>query len=124
MPPRLSQRVKITNPGTGTVDPLSGNVRPGPPVTRRVSAYLSQRPVENLSSAIEINGDQTTVVSLWTLLVAPHTDLRPESVIEDADGNLYEVEGDPAERRPAIGSRRVVYLAAALRRVSDLQGVG
>lgn len=122
MPPRLSQRVKIHNPGPGTIDPISGNPVPGAPVVRRVSAYLSQRPVENLSSAIELNGEQTTVMSLWTLLVAPHTDLRPDSVIEDAFGHKYEVEGDPAERGRAIGAGRVIYIAAALRRISDWQG--
>jgi hypothetical protein len=125
--PRLPHKITITNPGPPAISPTTGNEVAGEPVTVSSRAYLSQRPVENLSSAIEINGAQTTVVSLYTLLVPPDAPLRADSVITDvATGSRYEVEGNPAtrERSPYLaGAGRPYYAAAALRRISDLQGV-
>lgn len=93
---------------------------PGPPVDTPSRAYLAQRPVANLSSAIEDNAGRDTVASLYTLLVPPGAPLTSKTVVIDADGHRYEVEGDPAVRRSPF-SRGAVYVAAALRRTSDLQ---
>jgi hypothetical protein len=95
---------------------------PGPVVETVSPAYLAQRPVANLSSAIEDSAGRDTVTSLYTILVPPGAPLTSRTVVVDADGFRYEVEGDPAPRRSALG-RPAVYIAAALRRTSDLQGV-
>lgn len=125
MPPRMPHKVTIINPGPVSTSPLTGNLVTGPEVRTRTKAYLSQRPVENLSSAIEMTGAQDTVIGVYTLLVPAGVPLRAESVIEDSAGARYEVEGSPASRQrsPYPGGQRIMYQAAALRRVSDLQGV-
>jgi hypothetical protein len=122
--PRLPHKVTLINPGPPTTSPTTGNEVAGAPVRTVTRAYLSQRPVENLSSAIEISGEQTTVVALYTLIVPPGAPLLPVSVIEDSDGFRYEVEGSPAARArsPYPGGAKPYYQAAALRRISDLQG--
>lgn len=124
MPPRMPHSVTVINPGTPTTSPTTGNEVAGAPVRTKTRAYLSQRPVENLSSAIEVSGSQTTVVGVYTLLVPPGVPLRADSVIEDSAGARYEVEGSPAQRQrsPYPGGQRPMYQAAALRRISDLQG--
>jgi hypothetical protein len=123
--PRLPHKVTIINPGPPTTSPTTGNEVAGDPVSIVTQAYLSQRPVENLSSAIEVGGEQTTVIGVYTLLVPPAAPLRSDSVIEGPDGFRYEVEGEPAmrQRSPYAGGGRGYYQAAALRRISDLQGV-
>lgn len=125
MPPRMPHKVTVINPGPVSTSPLTGNRVTGPETRTRTRAYLSARPVENLSSAIEMTGAQNTVIGVYTLLVPPGVPLRAESVIEDSAGARYEVEGSPAQRQrsPYPGGQRVYYQAAALRRVSDLQGV-
>jgi hypothetical protein len=124
MAPRLPHKVTVRNPGTPTTSPVTGNEVAGEPVSVRTRAYLSQRPVENLSSAIEVGGEQTTVIGVYTLIVPPGVPLRADSVIEDSAGALYEVEGSPAlrQRSPYPGGVKPYYQAAALRRISDLQG--
>lgn len=111
----------LRTPGPPVTDPDSGNQLPGQDVDTPCRAYLSQRPVENLSSAIEDQAGRDTVTSLYTLLVPAGSPLTAKTIVIDADGNQYAVEGDPAPRRDPGG--RGVYIAAALKRVSDLQGV-
>lgn len=79
--------------------------------------------MENLSAGIEMGAEQTTTVGLFTLLVPAGVPLTAYSVITDETGDRYEVEGDPAARRDPR-TNRVIYQAAALRRVSDLRAVG
>lgn len=118
MHPRFPTTVRLRTPGPPTTDPETGNPIPGPPVETTTAAYLSQRAVANVSMAIEDDARQTTTISLYTLLVPPGTPIGPQTQVIDPDGNLYEVEGDPALRRTL---RRPVFIAAALRRISDLQ---
>lgn len=121
MRPRFPVRVTLRNPGPLQADPVTGNEVPGPAVDTPSPAYLAQRPVANLSSAIEDNAGRDTVTSLYTLLVPGGAPLTSRTQVIDVDGHLHEVEGDPAPRRALSGP--VVYIAAALRRTSDLQGV-
>lgn len=121
MRPRFPSRVTLRTPSSSSSDPDTGNPIPGGIVETTCRAYLAQRPVANLSSAIEDNARQTTTVSLYTLLVPPGTPVSSATQVVDEAGELYEVEGDPAPRR-GLG-RQVLYIAAALRRVSDLQEV-
>lgn len=121
MRPRFPSRVTLRTPGPPQPDPATGNMRPGPTVVSTSVAYLSQRPVANISQATEQLAQQDTVTSLYTLLVPPGTAITARSRVVDEDGAYYEVEGDPAVRRDLNG--RTSYIAAALRRLSDLQDV-
>jgi hypothetical protein len=123
MRPRLPDKVTVRNPGTPTVSEDTGNQVPGEPVEYVTQAYISQRPVENLSSAIELTGLQATAISLWSILVPSAIPLRPDSKVIDARGQVFEVEGNPATRFGMLGARRPIYKAAAMRLVSDMQGV-
>lgn len=124
MRPRFPHKVTVRNPGTPTASETTGNTVPGTATEVVTPAYLSQRPVENLSSAIEIRGRQDTAIALFSLLVPPGVVIGPASTVVDAAGRLFEVQGVPAARS-GVGSafRRVEYIAASLRLVSDLQGV-
>lgn len=118
MRPRFPTTVRLRTPGPPTTDPETGNEVPGPVVETTSPAYLSQRAVANVSMAIEDRARQTTVISLYTLLLPAGTPITSETRVVDTDGWQYEVEGDPAERRSL---RRPAFIAAALRRISDLQ---
>lgn len=91
------------------------------------TAWLAQRPVGVLAAAAELNATQATVISLATILIPPDTALNADSTVEDVDGvvngqpgAVYRVEGQPADRYSGI-RRTVVFRAAALRLISDLQ---
>lgn len=125
--PQYPHPVLISTPGTPTTDPVTGNETPGTPATVPTSAWLAQRPVAVLASAAELNASQDTVISLATILVPPGTVLTSDSTVEDVGGAvngqpgaLYRVEGQPADRYSGT-SRTVVFRAAALRLVSDIQ---
>lgn len=125
--PQYPHPVRISTPGTPTVDPVTGNQTPGTPVTATTSAWLAQRPVGVLAAAAELNATQDTVISLATILIPPDTVLTADSTVEDVDGAVngqpgavYRVEGQPADRYSGK-SRTIVFRAAALRLVSDLQ---
>jgi hypothetical protein len=86
------------------------------------TAWLAQ-----LAAAAELNATQDTVISLATILIPPGTVLTADSTVEDVDGAVngqpgavYRVEGQPADRYSGIG-RMIVFRAAALRLVSDMQ---
>lgn len=122
MRPRLRDRVTVRNPGPVTVSEDTGNQVPGEPVDYSTLAYISQRPVENLSSAIEMTGSQATAIALWSIVLPSAIPIRSDSRVVDQSGRVFEVEGIPATRY-AWNSRRPIYTAASLRLVSDLQGV-
>lgn len=122
MRPRFPVRVTLRTPGLPQADPDSGNEVPGPVVETVSPAYLAQRPVEYVSAALESGAGRDTVTSLYTILVPPGASITAKTVVVDADGFRYEVEGDPAPRRSALGGP-AIYIAAALRRTSDLQEV-
>lgn len=121
MRPRFPSRVTLRTPGPPQPDPATGNPRPGPAVIVTTSAYLAQRPVANISQTSEQLARQDTVTSQYTLLVPASTAITAASRVVDEDGFVYEVEGEPAVRRDL--SRRPSYIAAALRRLSDMQDV-
>lgn len=102
-----------------TPDPETGNPRPSSPhVQYEKNARISQQPVANIGSQVELAGTQQTVISVWTVQVEPATLLTSESeVTDDATGRKYKIQGDVA-RRP---DRRPDYLAAQARLISDMQ---
>jgi hypothetical protein len=125
--PQYPHPVRITTPGPPTTDPVSGNQTPGSATTVATTAWLAQKPVGVLAAAAELNAIQDTVISLATILVPPGTVLTADSTVVDVAGAVsgqpgarYGVEGQPADRYSGVG-RRVVFRAAALRLVSDLQ---
>lgn len=126
--PQFPHRARITTPGsTPTVDPTTGNETPAAPTTRETWAWMAQRPTGVLAAAAELNTAQDTVISLATILVAPDEPLTADSTVEDVDGvvngqpgAVYRVEGQPADRYSGQ-RRRIVFRAAAMRLVSDLQ---
>jgi hypothetical protein len=119
MRPNLPHRVTIRTPGPPTVDPVTGNERPGPPVVETgVPARLSQSPVGNISQQAELLATQNTVISFWTILTGPRSGLASNSEVEDEDtGRKFVVAGQVA-RRP---DRHPQFLAAAARLISDMQ---
>lgn len=117
MLPKLPQTVVITTPQDPTVDPATGlEVTPEPAVAS-VRARLSQKPVADLGSQVELLAEQNTTISLWTLLVPPGTGLTSRSTVVDQTGQRYEVVGHPADRP----NHRPQFRAAALRLISDMQ---
>lgn len=129
--PQYPHRVRITTPGPQTVpptvDPETGNEVTPPPVTREETAWMAQRPTGVLAAAAELNAGQNTTISLATILVPPGTVLTKDSTVEDVDGVVggepgatYVVEGKPADRYSGA-RRQIVFRAAALRLISDLQ---
>lgn len=129
--PHYPHRVRISTPEPPTdppaVDPVTGNEVPGTPVVVETRAWMAQRPVAVLASAAELNATQDTVISLATILVPPGTALTADSTVVDVDGvvngqpaALYRVEGQPADRYSGV-RQQIVFRAAALRLVSDLQ---
>lgn len=115
--PRMQHLVTIETPGSPYVDPETGNSRPGLPTTAQTRAYLSQRPVADIGSQIELLATQSTTVSLWTLLVPKGTVLTADSRVTDENGHRFEVAGEPANRP----THRPQFRAAALRLISDMQ---
>ena len=118
MRPNLPQRVTISTPGPPTQDPVSGNERPGAPVVQHeVPARISQSPVANVGSQVELLASQTTVISMWTVLVGRDTPLSSNSTVTDEQGRVFRIEGAVADR-PA---HRPTFRAAAARLISDMQ---
>jgi len=80
-------------------------------------ARLSQKPVIDVSAASEFRGQQSTVLSNWTVLVGPRSALTSESTVIDELGQEFQVVGAVA-RRP---QHQPQFLAAAARLISDMQ---
>lgn len=119
MRPKFPLRVTVRTPGAVTVDPDSGNEVTGPSSEVVTRAYLAQQSVAVLSASDEIAVRQNTTISTYTLLVPPTVPLTSASVVIDEQNVAYRIAGQPAERR-GIG-RRVIFKAAAMHRISDLQ---
>jgi hypothetical protein len=115
----MPRQVTVLTPGAGSVDPDTGNTRPGAMNPTATRAYLSQMPVNMLSSQVELIAEQNSVVSPYTLLVPPDVPLTAASEVVDEDQVRYRVIGQPAQRR-GLGTV-VLFQAAALHRISDLQ---
>lgn len=113
----MRQTVQLSNPGALVTDPVTGNERPGPATLTTTRAYLAQIPVTNVGGQIDLRAEQNTVVSLWTILVPPDAPLTNRTTVI-SNGQEWRVVGEVANR-PMY---RPQFLAAALRKVSDLQG--
>ena len=124
--PKFPHRVVISTPGPPRTDPVTRNQLPGIPLAVPSRANLAQAPVAEVSGTTEINVAQHTTLSRYTMLVPAGTVLTSDSTVTDVDGALdapglrYEVVGRPAKRF-SLMRRRVVYVAASLKLVSDLQ---
>lgn len=119
MRPKMPRTVTVRTPGGASADPDTGNPVDGPLVDTVTPAYLAQLPVSQLSSQVELLATQNTTISSFTLLVPAAVPLTARSEVVDEDGHRYQVIGEPAARR-GLG-RKVLFRAAALHRVSDLQ---
>jgi hypothetical protein len=116
--PRFDREVTVTSPGAPAPepDPVTGQPVDLPPSTTDGWASIRQRTTTNLGSSTEIVGQQSTTVTLYNGLFDPvlRAALTEKSTVTDlTKGGRYEVEGDVADRGG--------FLAAALRRISDLQ---
>lgn len=124
--PRFPHPVVISTPGPPRTDPVTRNDLPGTPTTVAARAYLAQSPVGEVTGSSELNAQQHTTLSRYTMLVPPGTVLTADSTVTDVDGVLdapglrYEVVGRPAKRSSLL-QRRAVFVAASLKLISDLQ---
>lgn len=119
--PQMPHRVTIRNPSPASVDPDTGNTRSVGVTEVATRAYLSQQGVAILSSYVEITGRQDTTISLFTLIVPASATLTDKSQIVDEQGRIYRINGAVAERRGLNGGRAVLFKAASMHLVSDLQ---
>lgn len=118
MRPSMPQRVTIETPTPPAVDPASGDLLPATVATQyEVPARLSQSPVANVGSQLELLAAQDTTISMWTVLVGRSTVLQADSIVTDEQGRKFRIEGAVADR-PA---HRPTFRAAAARLISDLQ---
>lgn len=119
MAPKLDQLVTLVNPGppAGT-DPVTRQAIPSTPVpTAGVPARLSQKPVGDVGSGIEVHGRQDTTVSIWTILVRPDAPLTEATEVVDSRGQRFQIQGKVAHRP----EHRPQFLAASARLISDMQ---
>lgn len=119
MRPRFPRTVTIRNPGPPAVDPDTGNRTNTASVDLVTRAYLSQRSVAVLRASDELAARQETTIATYTLIVPGGVALQSDSVVIDESQVAYRVAGEPAERR-GLGPV-VLFRAAALHRISDLQ---
>jgi hypothetical protein len=118
MRPKWTHKVKIETPAGTTKDPETGNSRPSSPhVQYEKNARISQQPVANVGSQVELAVTQRTTISTWTVQVEPSTVLTSRSVVTDNAGRVFQIQGDVA-RRP---DHRPDFLAAQARLISDMQ---
>jgi hypothetical protein len=117
MRPKFPQTVEITTPGPPTEDPVSGSEIPGTPTVETARARISQAPVANVGSQVELLAQQNTVISLWTVIVPPGTVMTSQSTLVDDQGRRFQVTGDVADRP----NHRPQFRAAAARLISDQQ---
>lgn len=124
--PKFPYPVEIRTPGATTVDPATGLEQTTPATVVRTTAYLAQKPVGELASAVEHMAGQTTVISLYDCLVRPDEVLTAQSTVVDLGGAIspagseFVVEGQPADRR-SLRQRKTIFRAASLRLISDMQ---
>lgn len=117
MRPRFPQTVEISTPGPATEDPVTGDETPGPATVVTSLARISQSPVANLGSQVELLAEQNTVISFWTVLVPAGTPMTSQSTVTDEDGRRFRITGDVADRP----HHRPQFRAAAARLISDMQ---
>lgn len=117
MRPRFPTAVTIRTPNPSTVDPVTGNEAPGPPTVVTTRARISQAPVANVGSQVELLAEQNTVISMWTVIVPAGTVLSASSTVTDEAGRIFQITGDVADRP----NHRPVFRAAAARLISDMQ---
>ncbi len=95
------------------IDPKTGDPRPGTVTTFTVArcAVVAVSEMSATASA-ETTAPGRTVSSTRRILYAPYgTDLRKEDRVE-AEGLLYQVDGDPIqERSPLTGTRGYMKVA-------------
>jgi hypothetical protein len=115
----MRERLTVTTPGASTVDPVSGNERPGAPdVQTGVRAGLWQKSTADVGSATELRSTQDTDLSTWTVIVPLGTNLTAKSeFVNEATGERFRVSSRVA-RRP---DHRPQFLAATARLISDMQ---
>lgn len=118
MRPHFNQLLEISTPGPATVDPETGNPRPGTPTVQQVMGRLSQSPVANIASQFELMATQQTVISLWSVLVPAGTVMTALSTVTEVEtGRQLAISGDVADRP----HHRPKFRAAAARLISDMQ---
>jgi hypothetical protein len=117
MPPKYQETVTVTTPLDPVVDPATGLETTPAPHVANVQARLSQQPVANIGGQVEQMAAQSTVISLWTLLVPPGTTLTSRSTVLDSRGRTFQVSGDVADRP----NHQPQFRAAAVRLISDMQ---
>ncbi|WP_395705148.1 hypothetical protein [Rhodococcus ruber] len=113
----------VDNPPTQD-DDSTGNRIPSPPTEIPWTGLLQQRQL----SAASVDAGNTEfeaghVVSSYVLLLDPGIPVTPgrRDRFRDEQNVIYQIEGTPRVRRPARGSRRPAYIAANVRRVSDMK---
>jgi hypothetical protein len=125
--PKLVYPVLISTPGQSTVDPDTGLETTPATLTVATKAHLSQKPVGELASAVEQLAGQTTVIALYTILVGPNEVLTAASTVVDLSGaiaeagSVFQVEGQPADRRSLVQRNKKIFRAASMRLISDMQ---
>jgi hypothetical protein len=118
MKPKMTHRLTTSTPGPPTISPVSGNEVPGPPIVEyNVEARLSQSPVANVGSQVELMANQDTTISLWTVQVLPHATFSSKTSFVDDTGRKFVVVGEVANRP----DRRPTFRVAAARLISDMQ---
>lgn len=122
--PALPETWVLLVDGEPVQDPSTGNWFPGPRTEIEWTGLLQQRQL----SAASVGAGNTEfldghVVSSYVLLLDPGIPVTPDrrDQFRGPDGLIYEVEGKPRPRRPARGSRRLAYIAANVRCVSDMK---
>jgi hypothetical protein len=119
MRPRFPEPVTLRTPGAATSDPDTGNPRPGPTIVEESQARISQSPVANIGSQVELLATQDTTISFWTIQTPPETSatMTSKTEVEDSRGRVFHIVGDVADRP----NHRPKFRAAAMRLISDTQ---
>lgn len=117
MRPRFPETVTITTPGPSTPHPVTGNPVPGPPTVETSPARISQSPAADITSQVELLAAQSTVISLWRVIVPAGTLMTSSSTVTDESGRKFTIIGDVADRP----NHKPKFRAAAARLISDMQ---
>ncbi len=122
--PALPEKWTLLVDNPPTQDDSTGNRIPSPPTEIAWTGLLQQRQL----SAASVDAGNTEfeaghVVSSYVLLLDPGIPVIPgrRDRFRDEQNVIYQIEGTPRVRRPARGSRRPAYIAANVRRVSDMK---
>lgn len=122
--PKLPEKWTLLVDNPPVQDPSTGNWFPVSPTPIPWTGLLQQRQL----SAASVDAGNTEfapghVVSSYVLLLDPGIPVMPgpKDRFKDEGGVVYQVEGKPRQRRKTRGSRRVTYIAANVRCVSDMK---